>query len=142
MTDPFDIGEDSDALKAEFAFQKGLVYLRKGEYANARANFRDATRLNPTEGDYAGYAAWADHVSARPGTPGLFSTTRDRLFEATHLSPKRAQPNYFLGELHLGVGDVKSAKRWFTEALSVDPEHKEARQKLQLCLKLERRKPR
>jgi hypothetical protein len=111
-----------ERLAAEQAFQKGAALLREGKTALAAVELRRAAELQPDSLEYLLYATWARARSHReiPGEP-----EQRALLEIAHQAKKRdplfAFGSYVIGQLSMWAGDDATAKKWFYEALRLDP---------------------
>jgi hypothetical protein len=122
----------SEATEAEFAFQKGMVYFRKKDFAEALENFRMASRLNPKEGEHIAWAAWTLFSDPRQNRERLLPILRGQLQEAISLSPKNAACWYFLGEVFLALGEERKAVNAFNRTLEFQPGQVDAERHLRL----------
>ena len=132
-----DVGEDregreegrgADALPhatrmaAEQAFQKGLALLRETKTASAAIELRRASELQPESLEYLLYATWAKVRSYRE----IPSESEQRTLLEIAQRAKRRDPmfafgSYVLGQISMWAGDDATAKKWFYEALRIDP---------------------
>ena len=109
-------------LAAEQTFQKGLALLRDGRTASAAIELGRASGLQPDSLEYLLYATWAKARSYReiPGEP-----EQGALLAIAHQAKKRdpllAFASYVIGQVSMWGGDDATAKRWFYEALRLDP---------------------
>ena len=118
--------EVHDALAAEFAFQKGLVLLRKKNFPEALTCFQDAFRLNPKEGEHLGYIGWTLFSDPKADRKVLLPKVKEQLLKAIHISPTSATCHYFLGEVYLALGEERRAFTCFDKVLEIKPDHLEA----------------
>ena len=131
-------GEDEDAdagrraLEAEMYFQKGLVLLRKRNYAEAQSQFETALDLNPEEGEHVAYVAWAEFCNPKTDRDRRAADIKARMLHAINMSPKSASCHYFLGEVYLSMEDTKRAITCFKKVLEIKPNHTEAERHLRL----------
>jgi tetratricopeptide (TPR) repeat protein len=109
-------------LAAEQAFQKGTALLRASQTESAAIELRRASLLQPESLEYTLSASWAE-ARARSEIPS--EADRRRLLEIAQRAKKRdplfAFGSYVLGQLALWAGDEATAKKWFYEALRLDP---------------------
>jgi hypothetical protein len=109
-------------LAAEQAFQKGMALLRATQTVSAALELRRASLLQPESLEYALCASWAE-ARSRSEVPS--EADRRTLLEIAQRAKKRdpmfAFGSYVLGQLALWAGDDAAAKKWFYEALRLDP---------------------
>jgi tetratricopeptide (TPR) repeat protein len=109
-------------MTAEQAFQKGLALLREGKAASAAIELRRASELQPESLEYELYAIWARSRSYReiPSEPDQHALL-DIAQKAKRRDPMFAFASYVLGQLAMWAGNDAEAKKWFYEALRLDP---------------------
>jgi hypothetical protein len=109
-------------LTAEQAFQKGMALLRAAETGAAAIELHRASLLQPESLEYALCASWAE-ARCRSEIPS--EAERRTLLEIAQRAKRRdplfAFASYVLGQLALWAGDDATAKKWFYEALRLDP---------------------
>ena len=109
-------------LAAEQAFQKGMALLRAAETGAAAIELHRASLLQPESLEYALCASWAE-ARCRSEVPS--EADRRTLLEIAQRAKRRdplfAFASYVLGQLALWAGDDAAAKKWFYEALRLDP---------------------
>jgi Domain of unknown function (DUF4388) len=109
-------------LAAEQAFQKGMALLRATQTVSAAIELRSAALLQPESLEYQLCATWAE-ARGRSEIPG--EADQRALFELAQRAKKRdplfAFASYVLGQLAMWAGDDAAAKKWFYEALRLDP---------------------
>ena len=109
-------------LAAEQAFQKGMALLRATQTVSAALELRRAALLQPESLEYALCASWAE-ARSRSEIPS--EADRRTLLEIAQRAKKRdpmfAFGSYVLGQLAMWAGDDAAAKKWFYEALRLDP---------------------
>jgi hypothetical protein len=121
-----DKGQDTSRhaarMAAEQAFQKGLTLLHASQTASAASELRRASTLQPESLEYLLYATWAE-ARRRGETPGALDqrTLLEIAQRAKRRDPTFAFGSYVLGELAMWAGDDATAKKWFYEALRLDP---------------------
>jgi len=109
-------------IGAEQAFQKGLALLRDGKAASAAIELRRAADLQPESLEYLLYATWAKARSYREiPVDADQKALLDIAHRAKHRDPMLAFASYVLGQLSMWTGDEGTAKKWFYEALRLDP---------------------
>jgi len=116
-------------MTAEQAFQKGMALLRETKLASAAIELRRASELQPESLEYLLYATWA---KAR-GYREIPSESEQRTLLEIAQRAKRRDPlfafgSYVIGQVSMWAGDDATAKKWFYEALRLDPTSEAGRQ--------------
>jgi tetratricopeptide (TPR) repeat protein len=109
-------------MGAEQAFQKGLALLREGKTASAALELKRAAELQPESLEYLLFATWAN---ARRYREIPSESERETLLEIAQRA-KRRDPlfsfgSFVIGQVAMWAGDDATAKKWFYEALRLDP---------------------
>jgi len=138
--DEQDLEEGQRALKAELEFQKGVVCLKKKNYAQAVVHFEAAVDTYPEEGEYHAYHGWALYLED-PGAPGRLKESLERILRGRKLAPAREKPYLFLGRLYKAADRDKIAEKMFTRAVQLNPDCVDALRELRL-LNMRREKSR
>jgi hypothetical protein len=109
-------------LAAEQAFQKGIALLRATHMVAAAMELRRASLLQPESLEYALFAGWAE-ARTRSEIPSEADqrTLLEIARRAKERDPMFAFGSYVLGQLAMWAGDDAAAKKWFYEALRLDP---------------------
>ena len=115
-------GTHAARMAAEQAFQKGMALLRETKTASAAIELRRASELQPESLEYLLYATWAKARSYRE----IPSESEQRTLLEIAQRAKRRDPlfafgSYVIGQLSMWAGDDAAAKKWFYEALRLDP---------------------
>ena len=118
-------------LKAETAFQKGVVLFRVKKYNEAQKTFAEALELSPNEAEYLMYQAWSAYKANSSSTEVVINT-RKKLIRATELSPKLSLAHLYLGYLSKDEGNEKEAQRRFERAILCNPNCTEALREIRL----------
>jgi tetratricopeptide (TPR) repeat protein len=109
-------------IAAEQSFQKGLALLRETKAAAAAIELRRAAELQPESLEYLLYATWARARSYREMPT---ESDRQALLEIAQQAKRRdpmfAFASYVIGQVAMWAGDDATAKKWFYEALRLDP---------------------
>ncbi|MBW2733456.1 MAG: DnaJ domain-containing protein [Deltaproteobacteria bacterium] len=113
--------EVRQAMEAEFAFQKGMVFFRKRAFHEATKEFQAAYEFSPEEGEHEGWFAWALFCDPKTRREEELPRIRQHLQHAVRIAAKSADCQYFLGEVHLFAGDENRALGAFKLALEVKP---------------------
>jgi hypothetical protein len=109
-------------MAAEQAFQKGMALLRVSQTASAAIELRRAYELQPESLEYLLYATWAEARRRREIPSASDQLTLLEIAQrAKRRDPLFAFGSYVLGQLSLWAGDDATAKKWFYEALRLDP---------------------
>jgi curved DNA-binding protein CbpA len=128
------------ALEAEFAFQKGLVFFRKKNFAEAQRCFEEACRLNDKEGEHLAWLAWTRYQNPKVDNATALPHIRDQLLRAVKISPQNATCHYYLGEIYLALSDEKRAHACFARTVELQESHVDANRHLRLMqMRKERR---
>ncbi|HEY6477782.1 MAG TPA: DUF4388 domain-containing protein [Polyangia bacterium] len=109
-------------MAAEQAFQKGTALLHDGKTASAAIELGRAAELQSESLEYLLYATWAN---ARRYREIPSESDRETLLEIAQRAKRRdplfAFASYVIGQLPMWAGDDATAKKWFYEALRLDP---------------------
>ncbi|HEY4394727.1 MAG TPA: DUF4388 domain-containing protein [Polyangia bacterium] len=109
-------------MGAEQAFQKGLALLREGKTASAALELKRAAELQPESLEYLLFATWAN---ARRYREIPSESERETLLEIAQRAKRRdplfAFGSFVIGQVAMWAGDDATAKKWFYEALRLDP---------------------
>lgn len=120
------------ALEAEFAFQKGESFLRRGDFARAEEAFSQSVQLNPGEPEHKALHAWARFSNPKLPKEATARLAVKTLREVLTERPKWARGFAFLGQVWKFLGDEPKAEGCFRNALDVDPRLYEAERELRL----------
>jgi DNA-binding response OmpR family regulator/tetratricopeptide (TPR) repeat protein len=118
-------------LQAESTFRRGQQLLAAADAAGARALFEEAVQLQPEEGEFVTYLAWA-LFQERPEEPGRAEAARVALEQAARLSPTLEKAHLFLGFVLKALGRPEEATRAFERALECNPSSAEALRELSI----------
>ena len=109
-------------MAAEQAFQRGMALLREAKTASAAIELRRASELQPESLEYLLYATWA---RARSYREVPIESDQQALLEIAQRAKRRdptfAFGSYVIGQLAMWAGDDATAKKFFYEALRLDP---------------------
>jgi tetratricopeptide (TPR) repeat protein len=109
-------------MAAEQAFQKGILLLREAKNASAAIELRRASELQPESLEYLLYATWARSRSYREvPTDSDQQALLDIAQRAKRRDPMFAFASFVIGQVSMWSGDDAKAKKWFYEALRLDP---------------------
>jgi len=118
-------------LKAETAFQKGIVLFRVKKYDQAQKAFAEALEINPNEAEYLMYQAWCAY-KFNPKATDVIINARKNLLRAIELNPKLSLAHLFLGYVCKDEGNEKEALRRFERAIQCNPNCTEALREIRL----------
>lgn len=128
------------AIEAEVDFQKGEVFYRKGDYAQAVAYFQRAVTGNPDEGEHLAMLAWSRYQQIdRSLRADHRAAAMTDLVRALTLSPRCARGHYFLGKIHLEDKNTDAALECFRKASRLRKDYIEAMREIRL-IEMRRRK--
>ncbi len=139
------LGGDRDrarlVMQAEVDFQKGEVFLRKGDLDQAEIFFKRALEENPDEGEHRAMVAWVQYLKARRAKreSEVLSAVRQELEEAVQMAPRCARIHYFLGKIHQARGDEDAALASFERAVALNKHYLEPAREINI-IKLRRAK--
>ena len=125
----------SDPAAASQALVAGEMAMRRREYAQAEALFRQAHEADPRPATLAA-AAWAIYMD--PSRRSEAQRARAMMVDALKADPDCDRAHYQLGVIARVEGDVDRAEKHFREAVRSNPRHLEAAQELRL-LEMRRR---
>ena len=125
----------SDPAAAAEALVAGEMAMRRREYAQAEAFFREAHETDPRPATLAA-AAWAIYMDPSRRSEG--QRARTMMVDALKADPDCDRAHYQLGVIARVEGDADRAERHFREAVRSNPRHLEAAQELRL-LEMRRR---
>jgi curved DNA-binding protein CbpA len=125
----------SDPAAASEALVAGEMAMRRREYAQAEALFREAYEADPRPATLAA-AAWAIYMD--PSRRAEAQSARAMMVDALKADPDCDRAHYQLGVIARVEGDVDRAEKHFREAVRSNPRHLEAAQELRL-LEMRRR---
>jgi tetratricopeptide (TPR) repeat protein len=119
--------EASDPAAASEALVAGEMAMRRREYAQAEALFREAYEADPRPATLAA-AAWAIYMD--PSRRAEAQSARAMMVDALKADPDCDRAHYQLGVIARVEGDVDRAEKHFREAVRSNPRHLEAAQEL------------
>ncbi len=130
----------ADADLARTRNEMGIVFVRKGDYRQAREMFQAAMELKADVLDYQANLAWAlimdpevdrSEVVAR-ARPLLENAIEKTIVRGTDAQRKSARYHYYLGRLLREQGQIDEAAQHFQEAVRFNPRLAEAATELRL----------
>jgi curved DNA-binding protein CbpA len=130
-----DENEVRDALEAEGAFQRAVVFLKQNRLDECAEMLAQARALNPQEGEYL---ALETHLKILGlPTDGNFDSLLDKLRRAAGERPNSEQVNFFLASALKRAGKFNEAQTYFVRTLEINEHNIEAARELRF---LKRRK--
>lgn len=126
-----DSNDIAEILRAEESFQKGVVLLRRKQYAEAFSLLSWAHQLQADEPEYLTAYAWA-MFKAHSDQPQRRFEARELLLRSADLNPRHDLTHLYLGYLLKADGQQKSAERAFEMAIQCNPNNIEALRELRL----------
>ena len=127
-------------VDAEKSFQRGEVYLRKGDYAQAIEAFSDAIKVNPSEQQYRAYLAWARFDDPRARKELVAREALATLQQVVAADARFARGFYWIGQIWKFLNDPIQAEKAFREALRLDRGLVDAEREIRL-LEMRKNKP-
>lgn len=119
-------------VDAEKAFQKGEVFLRKGDYALAIESFSDAIKVNPSEQQYRAYLAWARFDDPRARKELVAREALATLQQVVAAETRFARGYFWIGQIWKFLNDPIQAEKAFREALRLDKGMLDAEREIRL----------
>jgi curved DNA-binding protein CbpA len=113
------------AQAAEFYFQQSRVRVDQKDYYGAVQLLREAVRLDPSKAPYHFHLGMNLMKNPRTRREGEYHLTR-----AAQLDPYNAQVRVKIGMMYKEAGLGKKAEQLFREALSLDPNNRNAQKEL------------
>lgn len=110
-------GLDGDRVaQAETAYRKGLVLLRKGDFAGAERFLDPAVKLWPEEANYRSALAWALYKKS----PSQEKCALEQLDRALELDSQNALIHFRLGTVHRALRNANESARHFARSRELD----------------------
>jgi hypothetical protein len=112
-------------MRAEEAFRRGEMALRRNALEQAVADFGEAAELQPKEAEYQAMFAWAKFAAA-PDKTALANDTRKALQRAADADQLSPTARFYLGRVERMLGREREALQHFQAVLTIKPNHAEA----------------
>lgn len=112
-------------MRAEEAFRRGEMALRRNALEQAVADFGEAADLQPKEAEYQAMFAWAKFAAA-PDKTALANDTRKALQRAAESDDQSPTARFYLGRVERMLGREREALQHFQAVLMIKPNHAEA----------------
>lgn len=119
-------------VDAENSFQKGEVFLRKGDYAKAIEAFSDAIKVNPNEEQYRAFLAWARFDDPRARKELVAREALATLQQVVGSQPKFARGYFWIAQIWKYLNDPNQAEKAFREVLRLDKGNVDAQREVRL----------
>jgi tetratricopeptide (TPR) repeat protein len=107
-------------VDAEKSFQRGEVFLRKGDYTQAIECFSEAIKVNPSEQQYRAYLAWARFDDPRARKELVAREALATLNQVVSAEARFARGFLWIGQIWKFLNDSIQAEKAFREALRLD----------------------
>ena len=112
-------------MRAEEAFRRGEMALRRDQLQQALQAFGEAVELQPKEMEYQTYLAWTKFAAA-PDKNAVAAETRKSLQRAAEGNDRSPTARFYLGRVERMLGREREALALFQEVLMIKPNHTEA----------------
>jgi curved DNA-binding protein CbpA len=119
-------------VDAEKSFQRGEVFLRKGDYAQAVECFSEAIRVNPGEHQYRAFLAWARFDDPRARKEVVAREALATLQQVVASEPRFSRGHFWIGQIWKYLNDPNQAEKAFREALRLDKGNLDAEREVRL----------
>jgi tetratricopeptide (TPR) repeat protein len=119
-------------IDAEKSFQKGEVFLRKGDYGRAIESFSEAVKVNSAEPQYRAYLAWTRFDDPRARKDVVARESLATLQQILREGERFARGHYWVGQIWKYLNDMDKAERAFREAIKHDKTLLEAEREVRL----------
>lgn len=116
---------ESETIRAEKQFERGLAELKTGNAWGAVDSLRWATRITPNKASY-----WAHLSLALSKMPRRNKEAEEAILKAIELEPHNTNYYIHLGMIYVNSGMMKRAVQQFKTALTWDPTNKKAMEEL------------
>ncbi len=121
----------AEIMDAENAFQRGMVYLKKNNFADAHQALEKAVKLCPEEPEYLCYFAIAKFKAGK-GNPGTLNQAKELIQKAIRLNANLDKAHLFHGYMLKAEGRLPEAAKRFERAIQCNPDCTEALRELRL----------
>ncbi|MCB9593589.1 MAG: DUF4388 domain-containing protein [Sandaracinaceae bacterium] len=121
-------------LKAERRFRRGQRAVEKASFAQAVKAFEEAVELCPDEGHFLVHLAYARYAAA-PGDAGLLARCIAEAQRGCAIAPPMALEHVLLARLLSAADRDPEARRAYSRALEIEPDHDEARRELEALVR-------
>lgn len=127
-----DTGVAMAIIEAEKAFQKGEVFLKKGDFPRALEAFSEAVKTNPAEPQYRAFLAWARFDDPRVRKESVARESLAALETAVREEARFGKGHFWIAQIHKFLNDIDQAEKAFRAALKADPGLVEAEREIRL----------
>jgi len=115
----------SAVMRAEEAYRRGEMALRRDQLEQALSEFGQAVQLQPLEAEYQAMLAWTK-FAVSPDKQAIAVQTRKDLQRAAAGAESSPTPRFYLGRVERMLGREKEALQYFQQVLAIKPNHAEA----------------
>ncbi len=112
-------------MRAEEAFRRGEMAMRRDQLQQAMQAFAEAVELQPKEMEYQTLLAWTKFAAA-PDKNAVAAETRKTLQRAADASDRSPTARFYLGRVERMLGREREALAHFQHVLMIKPNHAEA----------------
>ena len=112
-------------MRAEEAFRRGEMALRRDQLPQAMQAFAEAAELQPKEMEYQTLLAWTKFAAA-PDKNAVAAETRKTLQRAADANDRSPTARFYLGRVERMLGREREALAHFQHVLMIKPNHAEA----------------
>ncbi len=121
----------AEIMDAENAFQRGMVHLKKNNFADAHQELGKAVKLCQEEPEYLCYFAIAKFKAGK-GKPGTLNQAKELIQKAIRLNANLDKAHLFHGYMLKAEGRLPEAAKRFERAIQCNPDCTEALRELRL----------
>jgi tetratricopeptide (TPR) repeat protein len=118
-------------LQAEEDFLRATILVKARKFLEAIALLEGAIRLNPDEGEFHAWLAYAKFVSAKDKRL-VYNDSVAECHTALKMNPHCAAAHLFVGHMSKIIGDMQKAEKAYKLCLQLDPNNTEAKSELRL----------
>ncbi len=128
--------EVAKILASEEHFMEAKTAIKRKDWTAAKRSLLEALKLNSNEGEYYCELGWA-HFNLSANDMVSRQEAIKYLEKAIEVTPRLADPHFYLGSIYKSVGDLGKSVDAFRECLRIDPKHHRAKSEMRL-LKMRR----
>jgi curved DNA-binding protein CbpA len=118
-------------LQAENLFDQAVAKMRRKDWAGARTDLEEASKLNPDDALMLVNLAWCIYSENRSSKAGA-GPALDLLKKATQKQENLAQAYQYMGQIYFDLGKHAEAKSWWNKCLEWEPKNIDASRGLRL----------
>jgi curved DNA-binding protein CbpA len=122
------------AVDSAMLFQKGEIYFKKGDYAQAEMHVRQAVEADPEQPEYTALLAWiqAHRLEATPAHRHDYSRQIHMLDEVIEKDPEYERARFYRGTLLKRSGKLDAAHADFRAVVKLNPRNIDAAREVRL----------